>query len=103
MDDLRGSGLSERVLLMTFSEFGRRVAENGSLGTDHGAAAPVFLAGESVKPGLFGKSPGLSDLSDGDLRASIDFRRVYATLLRDWLEITPGEAIAAFEPMPLIK
>ncbi|HSZ57850.1 MAG TPA: DUF1501 domain-containing protein [Tepidisphaeraceae bacterium] len=103
MDDLRGSGLSERVLLMTFSEFGRRVAENGSLGTDHGAAAPVFLAGESVKPGLFGKTPGLSDLSDGDLRASIDFRRVYATLLRDWLKITPGEAIAAFEPMPLIK
>ena len=103
MDDLRGAGLSERVLLMTFSEFGRRVAENGSLGTDHGAAAPVFLVGERVKPGLFGKMPALSDLADGDLRASIDFRRIYVTLLREWLRISPAEAVAAFEPMPLIK
>ena len=64
---------------MTFSEFGRRVQENGSGGTDHGAAGPVFLAGPAVKPGLLGAYPSLTDLDDGDLRPVVDFRRIYAT------------------------
>ena len=73
--DLASAGLADRVLLMTFSEFGRRVAENGGLGTDHGTAGPVFLCGPRVRAGLIGSSPSLVDLDDGDLRWSIDFRR----------------------------
>ena len=65
--DLKQQGNFERVLLMTFSEFGRRVAENANSGTDHGAAAPMFLIGGAVKPGLVGKHPSLTDLDNGDL------------------------------------
>jgi uncharacterized protein (DUF1501 family) len=76
---------ADRVRVMTFSEFGRRVAENGSRGTDHGAASCVLMAGPSVKGGVVGKHPSLSDLDDGDLKYHTDFRRVYATLLDEWL------------------
>jgi uncharacterized protein (DUF1501 family) len=69
---------------MTFSEFGRRVYENGSRGTDHGAASCLFVAGPSVKGGVVGKHPSLSDLDVGDLKFHTDFRRVYATQLA-WL------------------
>jgi uncharacterized protein (DUF1501 family) len=103
LDDLHDAGLAERVMLMTFSEFGRRVAENGSFGTDHGAAAPVFIAGQCVRPGLVGEAPNLSDLRAGDVKASIDFRRVYATLLRDWLQISPSDALSSFQSLPLIR
>ena len=72
---------------MTFSEFGRRVKENGSRGTDHGAASCMFVAGPAVKGGLVGKHPSLADLTDGDLKYHTDFRRVYATLLDDWLGV----------------
>ena len=85
--DLKGHNLDERVVLATFSEFGRRVKENGSLGTDHGAASQVFIAGPSVKGGLHGKHPSLTDLVEGDLKFHTDFRSVYATLLGkvlDW-------------------
>jgi uncharacterized protein (DUF1501 family) len=85
--DLKGHSLDERVVLATFSEFGRRVKENGSLGTDHGAASQVFIAGPSVKGGLHGKHPSLTDLVEGDLKFHTDFRSVYATLLSkvlDW-------------------
>jgi len=75
----------QQVLLMVFSEFGRRVKENASEGTDHGAAAPMFFAGERLKPGLIGKQPGFTDLSDGDLKFHTDFRQVYATVLEKWL------------------
>jgi uncharacterized protein (DUF1501 family) len=71
--------------LAAFSEFGRRVAENASGGTDHGAAAPMLLAGPRVKPGLCGEHPNLTDLSDGDLQHHTDFRQVYAALLENWL------------------
>ena len=98
MDDLHASGLSDRVLLMAFSEFGRRAQENGSLGTDHGAAGPVFLAGEKLKSGLVGETPSLSDLQDGDVKTSIDFRRVYATLLQNWLELPSDKTVATFAP-----
>jgi uncharacterized protein (DUF1501 family) len=82
---LRESKDDGRVRLMTFSEFGRRVDENGSKGTDHGAASCLFVAGASVKGGVVGKHPSLSDLDAGDLKYHTDFRRVYATLLDDWL------------------
>jgi uncharacterized protein (DUF1501 family) len=87
-DDLKAQGNFGRVLIMTFSEFGRRVAQNGSGGTDHGAAAPLFLIGGKVKAGLHGAYPSLApaDLLDGDLRHGTDFRSVYATVLEDWLK-----------------
>ncbi len=85
--DLKQRSLSDQVMLMTFSEFGRRVKENGSQGTDHGAAAPMFVIGDSCKAGVIGAAPDLSDLMEGDVRHAIDFRRVYATLLNDWLNI----------------
>jgi uncharacterized protein (DUF1501 family) len=70
---------------MTFSEFGRRVQENGSRGTDHGAASCLFVAGPSVKGGVVGEHPSLADLDAGDLKFHTDFRRVYATMLDGWL------------------
>ena len=82
---LKTSGHDRRVRLMTFSEFGRRVKENGSRGTDHGAASCMFVAGPSVKGGVVGKHPSLADLDADDLKFHTDFRRVYATLLDGWL------------------
>jgi uncharacterized protein (DUF1501 family) len=87
--DLRQQGNAGRVLVMTFSEFGRRVAQNGSGGTDHGTAAPMFLFGDSVKPGLYGQHPSLTDLDRGDLKFGIDFRSVYTTVLAKWLGADP--------------
>ncbi|MCI0699982.1 MAG: DUF1501 domain-containing protein [Planctomycetia bacterium] len=78
---------SERVAVMTYSEFGRRVKENGSRGTDHGSGSCMFVAGTQVKGGLIGKHPSLTDLTDGDLRYHTDFRSVYASLLDDWLSV----------------
>jgi uncharacterized protein (DUF1501 family) len=76
------------VVLM-FSEFGRRVRENAQGGTDHGAAGPVFLAGSPVKGGLIGPAPDLANLDNGDLKFAVDFRDIYATLLRRWLDVDP--------------
>lgn len=75
---------ADRVLIMTFSEFGRRVAENASAGTDHGAAAPVFLAGPKCRAPVNGVHPSLTDLDDGDLRFHTDFRSIYATIIDGW-------------------
>ncbi|WP_230265571.1 DUF1501 domain-containing protein [Stieleria sp. JC731] len=86
VDRMNQSGDSDRVLVMCFSEFGRRVAENASDGTDHGTAAPVFFAGGKVKPGQVGERPSLTDLDEGDLKYHTDFRSVYATVLERWLE-----------------
>ena len=87
VDDLQGQGNLPRVLLMTFSEFGRRVGENANGGTDHGAAAPMFVVGDKVKAGLLGRYPSLApaDLFQGDLRFQVDFRSVYAGVLENWL------------------
>lgn len=86
MSDLKKNGRADDVLLMTFSEFGRRVEENASNGTDHGTASQVFLIGNNLKKtGVFNKAPNLSDLDEGDLKFSVDFKNVYATLLRKWL------------------
>lgn len=104
LDDLAAAGLAERVAVLCFSEFGRRVAENGSLGTDHGTAGPVFLAGSGVRPGLFGTTPSLTDLADGDLKWSIDFRRTYATVLEGWLGIASEAALGGrHESLPLFR
>jgi uncharacterized protein (DUF1501 family) len=102
LDDLKGPSLAGRVAVLCFSEFGRRAAENGSFGTDHGTAGPVFLAGGRVQAGLVGATPSLTDLEGGDLKMGIDFRRVYATALEDWLGL-PAKAVLAgdFERLPL--
>ncbi len=84
--DLKQQGNDKRVVLMTFSEFGRRVSENASAGTDHGKASCLFLAGAGVKGGLLGTHPSLTDLSEGDIKHTVDFRSVYGTLLSDWLK-----------------
>lgn len=88
--DLKNMKLADRVVLMAFSEFGRRVRENGSAGTDHGTAGPIFLAGSAVEPGLIGDVSNLEDLDGDDLKVHVDFRQVYATLLEQWLQI-PSE------------
>jgi uncharacterized protein (DUF1501 family) len=86
-DDLKRKGLFDRVMVMTFSEFGRRVAENANGGTDHGTAAPMFICGGDVKPGLYGQQPTLSHLDAGDLIFNVDFRSVYATILSNWMKV----------------
>jgi uncharacterized protein (DUF1501 family) len=104
LDDLAASRLADRVAVMLFSEFGRRVQENGSMGTDHGTAGPVLLAGPCVRPGLVGTYPSLTDLADGDLKMTVDFRRVYATVLESWLGLPAKEALGGiFEPLPLFQ
>ena len=103
LDDLEKSSEADRVLVLVFSEFGRRLSENGSGGTDHGTAAPVFLLGRPVKSGLHRPNPDLTHLDDGDPPHAIDFRRIYATLLEQWLEIAPRDVLGTvFEPMPLV-
>ncbi len=85
--DLRRDRLLDRVVLMTFSEFGRTLAENGRRGTGHGSAAPMLLVGGQVRSGLVGRHPSLTDLENGGPRHHTDFRRVYAALLDHWLEL----------------
>ena len=102
--DLAAQKNTDRVLLMTFSEFGRRVAQNASGGTDHGAAAPMFLLGTHLQKGVVGKHPSLSDLDQGDLKFQIDFRSVYAAVLQGWLQ-TPSQPILGqqFAPVEIFK
>ena len=101
-DDMVDLGVASKVVLMTFSEFGRRVAENGAAGTagtDHGAAAPLFVVGEPVAGGVYGTVPALNDLDKGNLKYHTDFRRVYATLIDDWLA-TPGAHVPLLPGAP---
>jgi len=101
--DLEAQGNASRVLVLAFSEFGRRVAENGSGGTDHGTAAPLLLFGGGLRGGLYGQQPSLTDLVDGDLKHAIDFRSVYATILERWLGADPAAILGApFERVPFI-
>lgn len=90
--DLEQMGKADGVLILGFSEFGRRVRENGSGGTDHGAAGPMFAIGNPVTAGLYGEAPSLTNLDDGDLRHTVDFRSVYATVLENWFKV-PSQAI----------
>lgn len=102
--DLQDQGNFDRVLLMTFSEFGRRVAANASGGTDHGAAAPLFLCGGAVRGGLHGKHPSLTELDRGDLVHGTDFRAVYATILEEWLRMPAKQVLGrGFATLPLLR
>jgi uncharacterized protein (DUF1501 family) len=92
---LQQAGLWDRVLVMTYSEFGRRVAENGSRGTDHGTAAPQFLMGGKVRGGFHGRQPPLTDLSEGDVKYTVDFRNVFATVSQRWWGLKDAAAARA--------
>jgi uncharacterized protein (DUF1501 family) len=101
IEDLKRIGRADEVAVMIFTEFGRRVEENGSLGTDHGTATPMFLIGKGVKGGFYGKAPSLTDLDDGNLKMTTDFRRVYATAIAEWLACDDAQTIlkGRFEPL----
>jgi len=102
--DLRRDKLLDRVLLMTFSEFGRTIQENGRRGTDHGSAQPLFLMGGRVRGGLLGKHPPLDDVEGGGQRALMDFRRVYATLLDRWLKLDSRPILGKqYEPLDFLQ
>jgi len=104
VDDLARDNLLDRVLLITFSEFGRTVRENGRRGTDHGSAAPMFVVGGKVKGGLTGDHPNLTELESGGPKHHTDFRRVYATALQTWLGIDSGPVLGEeFEPLDFLK
>ncbi|MGH7940464.1 MAG: DUF1501 domain-containing protein [Limisphaerales bacterium] len=105
VDDLKAQGNMQRVLVMTFSEFGRRVAENANGGTDHGAAAPVFIVGNKVSSGLLGAYPSLApqDLFEGDIKYNVDFRSVYSAVLENWLKTNSAAILGRqFTPLQLV-
>ena len=95
LDDVARLGRADDVAVMMFTEFGRRVEENGSLGTDHGTATPMFLFGKHdlIKAGLYGQAPSLTDLDDGNLKMTTDFRGVYATAIKEWLGYDDTDAV----------
>jgi uncharacterized protein (DUF1501 family) len=102
--DMSARGHRDRVLLMTFSEFGRRAKENQSQGTDHGSAAPMFLIGGRVRPGVIGAHPSLSDLVMDKLRHHTDFRQVYAAVLEQWLGISSKPVLDGdFHPVRIVR
>ena len=84
-DDMTAHGLADKVIIMIWSEFGRRVGDNASIGCDHGTANNVYVLGNRVKGGVYGADPNLTDLSGGNLKFKIDFRQIYATIIQDWL------------------
>jgi uncharacterized protein (DUF1501 family) len=99
--DLKSNNLFEDILIMTFSEFGRRVEENASQGTDHGAANNLILVGDKLKqPGFFNEAPDLITLDDGDLAYQVDFRSVYAEILEKWLET---DALSVLNNVPRLS
>ena len=99
---LQKAGLWDRVLISTYSEFGRRANENGSNGTDHGTAAPHFVLGGQVKGGLYGKHPDLGKLEKKDLVFTTDYRRLYATIQKDWWDL-PSTNFEGYQPLGLIE
>jgi len=104
LTDLERSEAGRQCVVMAFSEFGRRVAENGARGNDHGAAAPMFVAGPAVKGGLYGAHPSMTDLDEGDLRFTTDFRRVYATLIESWFGVKHQRVLGKhYELLPLLS
>jgi uncharacterized protein (DUF1501 family) len=105
VEDMKAQGNLPRVLVMTFSEFGRRVSENANGGTDHGAAAPMFIVGNKVKAGLLGTYPSLApaDLFQGDIKYTVDFRNVYAGVLENWLKTKSAPILGKqFEPLQFV-
>lgn len=102
--DVSARGHKDRVLLMTFSEFGRRAYENGSAGTDHGSAAPMLLVGGKIKAGLVGAHPSMTDIEMGNLKHHTDFRQVYAAVLDQWLGVSSKEVLGqTFKPAEIFK
>jgi uncharacterized protein (DUF1501 family) len=105
MEDLRDHQASENVLLFMFSEFGRRIVDNGS-GTDHGASSVAFVVGEQVKGGVYGTYPSLEPTEQeegGNLRSSMDFRSVYTTILEDWMHLDPVPIVGGnYEKIPFL-
>jgi uncharacterized protein (DUF1501 family) len=102
--DMSARGHRDRILMMTFSEFGRRVRENGSQGTDHGAAAPMLLVGGRVRAGVVGAHPSLTDLQAGNLRFHTDFRQVYAAILDRWLGVPSRQVLEQeFAPADILR
>jgi uncharacterized protein (DUF1501 family) len=91
--DMSANKYGKNVVVMVYSEFGRRVAANASQGTDHGTAGPVFVAGVPVKGGFYGEEPSLTDLDDGDLKGSMDFRDIYHELLVKTVGTDPEPAV----------
>jgi uncharacterized protein (DUF1501 family) len=94
---MRKSDRGRQVVVLVYSEFGRRVHANGSDGTDHGTAGPLFVIGDRVKGGFFGEQPSLTDLDNGDLKATTDFRDVYGTVLRDVLGTDAGKVLDGYD------
>jgi uncharacterized protein (DUF1501 family) len=105
MQDLANIHQQDNVVIMTFSEFGRRVKQNGSNGTDHGTAEPMFVIGNKVQGGLYGSYPSLSDLdNNGDLKFNADFRSVYAGMLKDVVGAEPAPILGgSFEPIGVVR
>jgi uncharacterized protein (DUF1501 family) len=103
--DLTAYGMADRVLIATWSEFGRRAAETANGGTDHGAAAPMFLIGDTVKGGFYGEAPNLSALDrGGSLKYTVDFRQVYQEILESHLKVDAQEVLGkAFERIPAVR
>jgi uncharacterized protein (DUF1501 family) len=106
MKDMENQGLSDKIILMTASEFGRRVKENGS-GTDHGAAGPLMVCGDHAAGGIIGDQPSLTELDqNGNLKFHTDFRKIYSAILQQWLGLSPQETEnilgGSFDPLPLI-
>lgn len=104
--ELKAQGNDSRVLTMTFSEFGRRVTQNASQGTDHGTAAPVFLVGPMVRPGVASAHPSMKDrdLDAGDLKYNVDFRTVYAAILEKWMRADAKAILGAdYQPAAVLK
>ncbi len=102
--DLARQENNGRVLTMAFSEFGRRVGQNASGGTDHGTAAPLYLFGPMVEPGMHGQHPSLRDLDQGDLKFTVDFRRVYASVLDTWLKADVKDILGRnYRPLDVLR
>lgn len=105
--DLKLMKMDDKVIGMTFSEFGRRVGSNASGGTDHGSAAPVFVFGKAVKGGIIGANPSLTNLDNGNLKMQYDFRQIYASILKQWFGTSSSEYSAVlskdFTQLPLIQ
>jgi uncharacterized protein (DUF1501 family) len=98
LTDMAGNAHGQGVVVLVYSEFGRRVAANASQGTDHGTAGPVFVAGVPVKGGFYGSQPSLTDLDAGDLKSSTDFRVVYGELTAKVLGTDPGKVLGSQRP-----
>lgn len=93
LQDMQRMGRADDVAIMVFTEFGRRVSENASKGTDHGVATPMYVFGKRVKGGFRGQFPSLTDLDQGDLKMTTDFRSVYATMIKEWMGYEDTKAI----------